>query len=523
MSYFFNKSFAYTLGHLIFIGLLCGACGRSVEHSKYIPKEASFVISLNMPNIQSKSVDWNHLFSRDVLQILGDFKSTESLQKNLKNSGIDFKSPVYFFSEENELPENNYFAVSFKLESESAFDGFLRTFPDQNLRIRSFSGMRYVIIDEQTILGWMNRAALLIKLEKKANEDVLKNRMIRLRDLPEDRSLLNQKDKRFKFLKLSTHDLAAWVNLEVYEKKIRTMVSNFPLPLNLDLKNNYLTAKVNFEQGRAITDIQFFNENNSFANYGRLAKDSLNQSLLRELPLAKRIGLLGLGLDMKGIKELFNNLGGAFFEGQALAMTGSTPNDLMDMLTGDFIAVLKDIYAEPKPDQGAYEYLLALGIKKPITFGKMLKKLQADKELEIIDSASYYMPNAGLYLVYRQPMLYLTASPKIREDLQKKNATTASVSNANKLPRIGKKSFLVFFADIKEETRQKLPKSFFGNDRFLEGMTKYTSTPFESISVNVQPLRDKKASAKIILNFKDKAKNSLKALADAFKPREPSE
>ncbi len=522
MKSFFYKS-PYHFVYFFALAVFCAACGRPVEHSKYIPKEASFVLSLNIPNIKKKSIDWNYLFSRDVLQVVGDFKDTEILRKNLMKSGIDFESPVYLFSEQSELPEDSYFAASFKIKNESTFDEFLRGFNEQKkekgmeLRIRSFSGMRYVLIDEQTILGWMNSAALYIKLDKKAEEDVLKNRMIRLRDLPPKRALLQQKDKRFKFLKLSDHDLAIWVNLEVYEQRIKKVVNNFPLPLNLDFRNNYLTAKINFEDGKVITDLQFHNGNNSFASYGRLVKDSLNQQIMSKIPQKKQLAMLGLGLDMKGIKELFNNLGGALFEGQAQALTGSTPNEIMDMLTGDFVAVVKDMHPEPKPEQSPYEYTIAMGVNEPSTLKKMIQKLQKDGEAREIDSMSYALPNAGMYLTYRHPMLYMTPSAEMSADLSKKPTTAAQRSL-----RSSRKSFLVFFSDVKEETRQKLPQSFFGEDRFLEGMVKYTRSPFESVSLHMQALRKQKASARIVIFMKDKKQNALKTLAETFKPRKPS-
>lgn len=524
------KSFFYkSSGHLVYciIALIfCASCGRPVEHSKYIPKEASFVLSLNIPKIKNKSVDWNYLFSRDVLQMVGDFKDTEILRKNLTKSGIDFDSPVYLFSEQSDLPENDYFAVSFKIKNESTFDDFLRNFNQEHkgdeedntqLRIRSFSGMRYVLIDNQTILGWMNSAALYIKLSKQAEEDILKNRMIRLRDLPPDRSLLQQKDKMFKFLRLKEHDLAAWVNLEVYEKKIKNLVNNFPLPLNLDFRNNYLTALINFEKGKAVTKMEFHNGNNSFVSYSRLVKDSLSQNVLSEIPLKNRLAMLGIGLDMKGIKELFNNLGGAIFEGQTQAMTGSTPNEIMDMLTGDFVAVVKDIYEKPKPEQNPYEYIIATGVSQPATLQKIIQKLKEDGEATALDSISYALPNLGIYLVYHHPLLYMTASEELRVSLSDKSALLETTPLQN-----SKGSFLMLFSDIQEKTRQKLPRSFFGDDRFLEGMVKYTRSPFESASVHVQALRNKNASATFVINMKDKTQNALKTLAETFKPRKPS-
>ncbi len=499
----------------LLLSTIFSACGRPIEHSKYIPKDVNYVLSINMPQIQEKAIDWEHLFNRDVLQLFVNLKNTEAIKKNLKTSGIDFSSPVYIFGQEFENGQEDYFALSFKLDSESQFDNFLRQFPEQNLRIRTFSGMRYVVIDEKTILGWMNRAALIIVNKKKTDDESLKNRMIKLRDLPEEYSLLKDKSTQFRFLKQKNHDVGIWINLEGYEEKLRSMVSDFPLPLNFDMKQNYLTMSVNFDQGKINTDVQFYNQNNSFAHYGRLVKDGLNQELLNSLDTKERIALTGVALNMKGIKDLFYNLGGSILEGQTQVYAGVNPGELLEMFTGDFIGYIKNI--QPASDSSAtdnLDYALALGIKKWNTFFTITQKLKDNGELIKADSNTYFMPSQQLYWTYNASMLYVTPSKALKDAFNKDVKKTTL--------NFGKKNCLVLFADIKEETRQKLPHKLFGEDRFLEGMIKYTKTPFESISVSMQPLRNKNASAKVIIQLKDKTQNALETLAASLKPRKPS-
>ncbi len=502
-------------GYAVLLSIIFSSCGRPIEHSKYIPKDANYVLSINMPKIQEKSVDWEYLFNRDVLQLFVNLKNTEAIKKNLKTSGIEFDSPVYVFGQEFENGEEDYFALSFKLKSESEFDNFLRQFPEQNLRIRTFSGMRYVVIDEKTILGWMNRAALLIVRKKKADEDALKNRMIKLRDLPQEYSLLKDKSTQFRFLKQKKHDVAVWVNLEGYEEKLKNMVSDFPLPLNFDMEQNYLTMSINFEQGKIDTDIQFYNQNNSFVHYGRLVKDGLNQEILNSLDTKDRIALTGLALDMKGVKDLFYNLGGSIFEGQAQAYAGVNPGELLEMFTGDFIAHIKNFTPANDTSQTMkLDYSLAMGIKKWDTFFTITQKLKESGELIKADSNTYFMPKQKLYWSYNAAMLYVTPSQTL------KNTFLKGIKNVNMT--FGAQKCFVLFANIKEETRQKIPRELFGEDRFAEGMIKYTKTPFESISVSIQPLRNKQASARVMIQLKDKTQNALETLATSLKPRKPS-
>ncbi|NJL15081.1 MAG: DUF4836 family protein [Microscillaceae bacterium] len=492
------------------MGLLLGGCGKPVEHSKYIPKEASVVFCFNLPSIQEKAIQWELLLNRDVVQLFANFNQFHNLGPSLKEASIDTQYPVYFFREEGKTRADRYVALSFRIKDESKFDAFLRKIPTQKLSIRSFAGIRYTILDNKTILGWMNRAALLIAKETKTSEEELKNYVLRLRDLPE-RESLKFHNEQFRQLRQSSYDVAAWFSLHPYEAAIKKSLGNVPLPINLDLEDNFLTVRGTFLAGKTELEASFFNLNGSLREYRNLVKDSINPALLTQLPHPSLLGGLGLGLNIKGLKDLFNRLGAKLLARQAEDWIGSTPDDLLDMLSGDLLALLENIRVGRDPREIEYALLLGLGIRQEVTLQKILQKFEQNGLLVRQDSI-WQAPSLRLSLAYRPPVFFISTV----DSLLRLPAGAPSVAKAEVVRR-SQRSFVVGYADVREQTRQKIPSLLFQGDRYIEGWTKYTQTPLESLIFSITPVRNKVSTLKLSLFFKNREVNALQSLVDALK------
>ncbi|GAB4402018.1 MAG: hypothetical protein OHK0053_25510 [Microscillaceae bacterium] len=500
------------ISFIIGMSLLLGGCGKPVEHSKYIPKEASVVFCFNLPSIKEKAVQWELLLNRDVVQLFASLNHSQDLGPSLKEASVDTQYPVYFFREEGKNSADRYVALSFRIKDESKFDAFLRKIPTQKLSIRSFSGIRYTIIDNKTILGWMNRAALLIAKETKTSEEDLKNHVLRLRDLPEKESLKFQ-NEQFRQLRQSSYDVAAWFNLHPYESAIKKSLGNVPLPINLDLENNFLTVRGTFKAGKTELEASFFNLNGSLREYRNLVKDSIHPALLRELPHPALMGGLGLGINVNGLKDLFNRLGGKLLARQAEDWIGSTPDELLDMLSGDVLALLENVRVGKDPREIDYALVLGLGIRQEATLQKILQKFEQNGVLVRQDS-TWLVPSLRLSLAYRPPVFFVSTVDSLL-----RQPSSPSLPAQAEVVRRSHNSFIVGFADVREQTRQKIPSLLFQGDRYSEGWTKYTQTPLESLIFSITPIRNKIATLKFSLFFKNREVNALQSLVDALKPQ----
>ena len=269
---------------------------------------------------------------------------------------------------------------------------FLRKASNQVPEIKSYSGMRYALIGNKSIIGWVNKVALFIYKESKTDEKVLREALLKLRDLPEDQSLKsnNTQFQKLRVPEYSNYDIATWVNLESYEWLVKQSIRRSLLPIVVNLQENYLTAITKFEEGKISIDTKLYNLNESLKEYQNLIKNDIDTQLILDQPSLEPIAVLGLGLDMNGIKKLINNLLPQYLKNQTISFTGVAPDDILDMLSGDILTTLKDI----KPDtssQPGYEYLLSLGIRKKATLDSILNKFGSDGTITKRDSF-YYAP-----------------------------------------------------------------------------------------------------------------------------------
>jgi hypothetical protein len=507
MKNFFTKRIldSLSLGFL----LLLSACGISPDNSKFIPKETSFVVSVNLLTLNQKAGNTQSLFDNAIFKafVSNDMLRENFFLKNFSSSGIDWQSKAYVFGDMGDKPTENYLAISFKLTDESKFDNFLRNIPEQKLVIRTYSGLRFAILDNKTILGWLNQVGLLINVNTKTDENALLQRLLKLRDLPETESL--KANEQFKKTQETKHDLATWVNLAAFNTPLKQFLRKFFI-LNADLKDNYLISTTNFEKGEVMTDIKFYNLNKSLAEYKDIFKKGINHKLVSRVPVNVPMGAMGVGFEMKGVKKLYDDIGIANLLNSFLnvkGITGFTIPELMQIFSGDILAVLKDIKIQTDSQVPDYELVVGLGIARKDLLDKVLTKMLADGSLQK-EGLAYYAPQSKTYWIEKDSALYATTGLELREELLKPDTELA---NKN-LVKLAERSFLMGFTDIREETRQKLPKELFGSDRMTEGLVKFTKTPLESFAISSLPFKNDVLDTRIVVGFKNREENALKLL-----------
>ncbi|MEO1652650.1 MAG: hypothetical protein AAFU64_03810, partial [Bacteroidota bacterium] len=345
---------------------------------------------------------------------------------------------------------------------------------------------------------------------KETDEKALREQLSRFRDLPESKSLKKVKDTQFQMLRLSEYDVASWINLRDFDWFIKQNLRKFPLPITIDLEKNYLTSTSIFEEGQVNTQVKLHNLNGSLQNYKEIFKADISSDLTQKVATQSPMGVLGLGLKMGGIKDIFNSIGGSIFTGQARFYTGETPNKIIDMLSGDVVAVLQDV-DNRQEEEAAYKYLIGLGIADTSTLNSILKKFTEDKVLIEQDSA-YYISDSNLYVLRNDQQLFITSSDSLRDIV----LVQESADPVMPAYRPNPESFLATYADVRQESREKLPMSLFYDDYFTAGLARSIDTPIESLEMHIQSFKDSIFESNIDLYFKDKSQNALISVVEAM-------
>lgn len=497
----------------LLFGIFLVACGKTPNHVKYIPENTSFVVSLNLKNLTEKAGNWKDLLDSDAIAALDLLKLEEykDFGKAFTTSGINFKEATYIFGHFTQQHDSSYVVMSFQISNESSFDKFLRNLPNKQIKIRTYAGMHYTLLDNKSILGWVNQVGILIVKPKKTSEKELKNQLFKIRDLPEKQALINT-NTEFKKLQAKPHDIATWVSLEAFQREIRHFIRRYPIPIDLDLDQNFLTVITQFQEGKAEIDLEFHNLNESLKDYKDVVKSGIDQELIKNIPIQSPMAIFGLGLNMEGIKNAINSLG---FDRLFNSLVGLNIEDLTAVMSGDILAVIKTLPQNEDSNNPQYELILGVGISNAAKLGELLTRFTEEESLLEKEDA-YYEPKTETYLLPREQLLFITTSDTLRQ--------TLNFNEPNKvgkgLSAMGDKSCFMLYTDLRNESRRQLPSALFGEDKLIEGLAKYSQMPIESFSLSTIPLKNNISYTKMVLSFSQKQKNALRLLVEMLKQQE---
>ena len=524
---FYQSRILRALLMIVTLGLLLSSCGKPPKNSKFIPKDASAVICLDLKKMTGKLVTLKDLLDEDT--------------KRVQNSGVDFTKKAYIFAKWDPKDiKNNYAGLTFMLNDESKFDAFLRKAPAKSpLEIKSAEGVKYAIIEKKVIVGWANRAVIMLGANIAAPEKEWVKRLLRLHDQPEDESL-ESNNKYFAELESQPYDAAAWLNWgntveQLKKNPTLKFYSNYLDFAGINFKENYITGVTTFEKGKTSTDIRW-HMTKALSQYKGLFKSNIDNKLLAHIPAKEPMLLLGLGLHPQGFEQILNSFGlNKQINSWLKRNTGLNTTQMFDMLSGDLMGSLIDISktevteqtvdAEGNPESRTatkinYKFLLGAEIHNMESLDKLLGKLSSNGNIEQDGEVyTFKMGDNINYLFVKDKMLFGTWTKTVKDYVMENKGARLDEQFVN----LGKNSAFSLFTDIKKENLNKFPNENLDLVPFGLGPTlKKMNSPIESFSIQTTPAQKNLSTTKVIINFTDKEKNSLRALMEMLREMDKS-
>lgn len=499
---------------IVFCIFFLSACGVTPEHSKYIPKDISYVVTLNLKNLSEKSKDIQQLFTKDFLE-LADLQKSSKITfflQNLSKTGVDLKDRAFIYGDISKEFSQNYLAVSFKLEDERLLDGFLRKMPNRDgMSIQSYAGMRYVFFDKKYILGWVNKVAILVTKTTTTDENALKEQLLKLRDLPE-KECLKMNNTQFQKLQIAQFDVATWLNLVALDGQIKNYLRKIPF-MQIDLKNNYLTSTTRFEKGDVFTDVKLFNTLSTFGQFKKLFNNKIDKQLMQNIP-NQAIAITGLSMNMAEARKFYKDsslelLLSVFF--QVEKISGFSTDALFEMFEGDFFYALQDIATTENANIVKYPYRLGLRIRNKETLDKIILKLKKDGFL-IQKGQKFALPQMGISFEYKDNILFLDNAERI--NTTQKDSIQAL--NPNLINQLAGLSSFVAYADLSKYKQPIIPNYSFQTIQQAVAFNQMAKE-LEAAFLQMLPLKDDMAEMKINITFKNNKQNSLQSIIQSLK------
>ena len=357
---------------LLLSAALFTSCKKKVPmQTRFIPKNASFVASVNAGSLKDK-ISKSQASLENILKNMAGNNDT-ALNKgkkeweDLKNSGIDLEENFYLWvvqkgggSLSNMRAGNAVISAIGALKDAGKFEAYLKK-KDATLEIKKDKDYNYVTKDDDKMIAWGKDAVVMMSYQKSYAGGMVYDSITGDYSLqsPANANLLNdlkaemttsfsQKESEsvaeipeFRDLAQEKSDASFWVNSSA-------SIEDLPLPLpklkDL-LSNSFTAATLNFDDGKIVM--------NSKSYSGKAMKDLLKKytgpqvdlSLVERFPSSDINGFMVFSFDPQLILGLVRYMEvGGMADGYLTKFMGSnyTLQDALKAIKGDIAVVVSD-------------------------------------------------------------------------------------------------------------------------------------------------------------------------------------
>jgi len=385
-------SFSLLIGGLL---LLASCSNKAPKEAAYIPKTASFVLTLDLNQLQQKLNEGGYTTDSLITLFAGKDSAAEKIKKLLqdgrKESGINWNEKVFIFVNQKDFPDKSSSTsvnIMASTSNENAVGKYLLQHDEfKNKKIQQEKNYSYIQDEKEWQVSWNKDVCILTYYmhETLPTYDTVKMYFEEPKpaDLPKEcKAEANQ------FFTQSTSQSLATV--EVFNEMFREKADGFlftssnsslpmlrKLPFNPPkleelLKNNYTTATIHFEKGKV--RIQSNNYTNPVLNnlLGKYAGPVVNFSLVNNYP-SQQINLVAMAsFNPEIIGGILKHLDLEGFANSYLEKNGLQMKDVYKAFKGELSVVVSDIqYSKPDPMKKRDELSMERGLPQ----GKFIVKI----------------------------------------------------------------------------------------------------------------------------------------------------
>ena len=371
------------------MAVMLSSCSKVPEQSKYIPKTAGVVLSINSKQISNKLVTNGITMDKMFAAVQDKDTSNPAMKawKDAENSGVDLQNN-FFVSVVFNNSQQTYVTLTGGLKDASKFEEYLKK-NVANFTLKKKNDFQYIWeADQQAVIGWNKETVIYVrgldadKLKKGAmgmpggfpspdddSDGVLIDsaiaspaRMVTAGDIggedvwvAETAHLFHLKKDEyvndvpaFKDLLKNNADLSVYVNPEPIYSAQATMI---PANVKELIAGSYYTGAVNFEKGKIVMDGHSYVGKKLAEIYKKYGKTGADVSMLTQYPSKDIDGYMVYGFDFRVLGDLVKAAGMDGMANMALRSSNLTLDDVLNAFKGEMVVVSSDFSMKKVPSK----------------------------------------------------------------------------------------------------------------------------------------------------------------------------
>lgn len=400
--------------------LLLASCGKkNPSYTKFIPKDANYVIGVDVRSILQK-LDKDSLSVDNMMGAFKeegnkeDFTKALDMYNQFKDAGIDWSSRVYVAINLGNMMSGGTPGVQIVagMSDSKKFEEFLKKQP-KTKDIKTAEGFSYAG-DDEAVVGWTKDAVILATAEHSrpaydsyAPDDSTGGMTKPPSETNAGNTPVEKLKKYFALAKdASITEAEGFTDLQGKSADVNVysqtgdMAKNFPMiammPKVKELLQGYSTTTLNFEDGKAVVESNGYLGKPLADILKKYAGPEVDMDLVNNYPSNNVDGVMAFSFKPELISGLVTELG---FDGPAnmgLGQAGLTMNDVTKLFKGDFAVVVSD-FAVTKEDAGkdAYSYSREVPTAKVVFAARIGDKAVLDKLLALGQKQGFIIRNGN--------------------------------------------------------------------------------------------------------------------------------
>lgn len=381
-----TKMFSKVLLTAVTAAVILSACSKVPEQSKYIPKTAGVVLSVNSKQITTKLVT-NGLTIDKMFSAIQDKDTANPAMKAWKdaeNSGVDLQNN-FFVSVVFNNSQQSYVSITGGIKDAGKFEEYLKkNIP--NFSLKKKDDFQYVYeADQQALISWNKQTVIYLRA---VDADKLKNNIpggmpganpggldddyaadtaiatpARLESADDEATWLAEADHLFHLKKDETvGDVPAFnellkknADLSVYVNPEPMYATQPQIPANLRklLSGSFYTGAVNFEKGKVLIDGLSYAGKELGDIYKKYGKTEADLKMLEQYPSNNILGYMVYGFDFRMIGDIVKATGLDGIANVTLRMYSGaqdlTLDDILNAFNGQMIFAASDLEVKKVP------------------------------------------------------------------------------------------------------------------------------------------------------------------------------
>ncbi|MEN9684967.1 MAG: hypothetical protein RLZZ28_753 [Bacteroidota bacterium] len=523
---------------------ILASCKNNVpREAKYIPKEASLVLVLDPQQLQDKltkggiSIDTliAHVFKHDSI----DLKDKAIFADVKDSAGINWGDKICLFAVQKTHADNSQsssFSILGGLKDAAKLEAFIKKQDElKGKEIKKEKDYQYLVLSEGSMIAW-NNEQVIATMYTHVLKPVYDTVAMQFKKPGPANTEADMKAESARYFtqkpKESMADLTVFTDMfsekadgYAFSGSNSSLAALSMMPLQLPkmeelLKDNFVTATLNFEEGRIIAKSTSYTNQLLSSVLKQYAGPTVNLSLLENYPSSNINGIMVAAFNPEIFGGLLKQLEVEGLVNNFLEKSKITSQDLYKSLKGDIAVIVSDLGMELNEPQFKRD---EKSMRRKNSFGKMIltapvgnkasftKLMDKAVETGVITKvnntykAAGLLAEMGLFLIADDQQLTIASDSLTYQQYLSK--TGKSVINKEVLDRFRGKS-TVFYIDI-ANTVKNFDKDSSGS--FHRSMSSARQT-FKDILASSDNFDGKSVKAQLEVRMQNEKQNSLVTL-----------